>query len=85
MLEVRAMLTKKRIAEIAAETKKVCSPNGRGHGLSLFADGSTRVAVSCNDVVARSSGSGGREYRVAYLTRPMSRNEVREVCLEAIA
>ena len=41
-----------------------------GHRAAIFADGTVMEAVSVNDVVARSNGRGGWEYRIAYVDDP---------------
>ena len=65
-----------RIArQIARDSKKCCH---HGHGMAVFADGSTVFSVSCNDVIARGDGQGGWAYRIAYIDRPLTIADARE-------
>lgn len=61
--------------DIARESKLCCH---HGHGMAVFADGSTMQAISSNDVIARGNGSGGWEYRIGYIDHAMTRTEAAE-------
>jgi hypothetical protein len=71
-------ITQRQIAIIAAETKSVCHREGIGNVVNVFADGSMLEGVSENDVIARGSGNGGWDYRIACLRYPMTRAQVAE-------
>lgn len=70
-------ITQKLINQIAKDSKDCCH---NGHGMSVFADGSTMFAVSSNDVCARGDGYGGWDYRVAYVANAMTRAESADFC-----
>lgn len=72
--------TKSLAARIARDSKECCQ---NGHGMALFADGSTIFAISSNDVVARGASGGRWDYRIKYISRPMSRAEAMEMLLLA--
>jgi hypothetical protein len=72
-------VTQKLINQIAKDSKDCCH---NGHGMSVFADGSTMFAVSSNDVCARSDSDGGWDYRVAYVSTAMTRAQAKEFCDE---
>lgn len=69
-----------KIYEIARASKAICHPEGMGNGLAVFSDGSFSIAISSNDVVARGNGHGGWEYRLTYISVPLSREQaIREI------
>lgn len=72
-------ITKKKIAEIAAASRRICHPEGLGHGIAVFPDGSWMLAISSNDGIARGAFGGGWEYRLAYVAHPMTRAQVEEM------
>lgn len=76
-------MTAQTINKIAKQTKKICSENGYGHQVVVFADGRASEAIGPNDLIAVDSGDGW-EYPIARLRVPMSRAEVRVELSEAL-
>lgn len=73
------MITKKAIAEIASASKRICHPEGLGHGISVFRDGTWMLSISSNDVIARGAFGGGWEYRLMYIAHPVTRAQAEEM------
>jgi hypothetical protein len=71
------------IAEIAAATKANCHPEGIGHVINVFSDGTYMIGASENDIIARGDGNNGWDYRICCLRYPMTRKEVAEVLANA--
>lgn len=68
--------TNKQIAAIAKNSKRYCH---NGHGMAVFADGDCMQAISSNDVTARSNWDGKWDYRIAYISHPVTQDQVRDI------
>lgn len=75
-------MTAQTINKIAKQTKKICSENGYGRQVVVFAGGRVEEAIGPNDVVAIDSGDGWK-YPICRLRYPMSAAQVRAAIEQA--